>query len=349
MSKQGIFIVSLDFELNWGVHDVFELEHYQENILGVRQAIPRMLELFNRFDIHATWATVGMLFFENKKELLANLPHLYPSYTNVDFSPYDKLATLGENEQQDPLHYGASLIKEIMGYSNQELATHTFSHYYCLEAGQTVSQFEADVQASVKVAETVGQSTKSLVFPRNQINNDYLQICKVNGIQCFRGHEESWVYQVGPFHNEGNVKRMLRLTDCYIPIFGNHTYPIDQVVTEPIVNLPSSRFLRPYHASLKSLEPLRLRRIKKSITTAAKKGEVFHLWWHPHNFGKDTENNIRFLTEILIHVSTMKEQYGMTSLTMAEASTLALEVKDSLAPQSCQSENGNCNNVSNIF
>ncbi|WP_318616818.1 polysaccharide deacetylase family protein [Sporosarcina sp. YIM B06819] len=330
MSKKGIFIVSLDFELNWGVHDVFTLGHYQENIVGVRQAIPRMLELFNHFDIHATWATVGMLFFDNKKELLANLPELHPSYADAAFSPYDKLASLvGENEQQDPLHFGASLIKEIMDYPNQELATHTFSHYYCLETGQTAAQFEADVQASVKVAKAIDQSTKSMIFPRNQINHDYLQICKVNGIQCFRGHEDSWVYQVGPFHNKGIIKRMLRLADCYLPIFGDHTYSIDQVTTEPIVNLPSSRFLRPYHTSLKSLEPLRLRRIKKSITNAAKKGEIFHLWWHPHNFGKDIESNLGFLTEILIHVATMREQYGLTSLTMAEASTLALQGMDS--------------------
>lgn len=269
-------------------------------------------------------------FFDNKKTLLANLPNLYPSYTNVALSPYDKLESLGENEEQDPLHFGASLINEIMDYPNQELATHTFSHYYCLEAGQTAEQFEADVKASVQIAEEIGQSTQSIVFPRNQINNDYLHVCKANGIQSFRGHEDSWVYQVGPYHKEGILKRMLRLADCYIPIFGDHTYRIDEVATEPIVNLPSSCFLRPYHASLKSFDSLRLRRIKKSITNAAKKGEVFHLWWHPHNFGKDIDSNIRFLSEVLIHVAAMRDQYGLTSLTMAEASTLALQVKDSL-------------------
>ena len=51
MSKQGIFIISLDFELNWGVHDVLPIERYGENIIGAREAIPRMLELFNEFDI----------------------------------------------------------------------------------------------------------------------------------------------------------------------------------------------------------------------------------------------------------------------------------------------------------
>ena len=96
VSKQGIFIISLDFELNWGVHDVLSLERYGENIIGAREAIPRMLELFNEFDIHATWATVGMLCFENKKELISSLPALHPSYTNSDFSPYGNWMQLGK-------------------------------------------------------------------------------------------------------------------------------------------------------------------------------------------------------------------------------------------------------------
>ena len=48
MRKNGTFIISLDFELNWGVHDVFTLEQYKKNLLGTREAIDRMLELFRR-------------------------------------------------------------------------------------------------------------------------------------------------------------------------------------------------------------------------------------------------------------------------------------------------------------
>ncbi len=63
MSKHGTLVISLDFELNWGVHDVFTQEQYGENILGAREAIPKILDLFMEYDIHATWATVGMLGF----------------------------------------------------------------------------------------------------------------------------------------------------------------------------------------------------------------------------------------------------------------------------------------------
>ncbi|MFS0688859.1 polysaccharide deacetylase family protein [Sporosarcina sp. 179-K 8C2 HS] len=326
MSKQGAFIISLDFELNWGVHDTVSLEEYKENLLGVREAIPQMLELFQRFDIHATWATVGMLYCENKIELLDSLPSLQPNYENSNFSPYKKLNNVGENERKDPFHYAKSLIKQIEKYPNQEIATHTFSHYYCLEKGQNEKSFEADLQAALKIANSNSHVIKSLVFPRNQTNLRYLQVCKKYGIQCFRGNERSWPYRASRYHSEGILKRALRLLDSYLNVTGHNTYPLSEVETEPVVNLPSSRFLRPYIAKLKILEPLRLRRIKKSITHAAKNGEVFHLWWHPHNFGKNIDENIRFLTEILQLVSNLRSEYGFESLSMAEASDLVWKV-----------------------
>src|SRR2546426_12614664 len=57
------FIISLDFELFWGVRDVTTLDRYGANLRGVRDAIPAMLRLFSERGIRATWATVGFLFF----------------------------------------------------------------------------------------------------------------------------------------------------------------------------------------------------------------------------------------------------------------------------------------------
>ena len=49
------------------------------------------------------------------------------------------------------------------------------------------------------------------------------------------------------------------------------------------------------------LEPLRMRRILSDLTHAAKKGLVYHLWWHPHNFGDHMDENLVFLKKILDH------------------------------------------------
>jgi len=59
----GTFVISLDFELMWGVRDLQTKETYGANVLGARLAIPAMLALFEEFGLHVTWATVGLLFF----------------------------------------------------------------------------------------------------------------------------------------------------------------------------------------------------------------------------------------------------------------------------------------------
>ena len=41
----GKLLVSLDFELFWGMLDVCPLDAYRENVLGGRQAIPHLLDL----------------------------------------------------------------------------------------------------------------------------------------------------------------------------------------------------------------------------------------------------------------------------------------------------------------
>ena len=127
--NQGIFMVSLDFELYWGVRDKTTVDAYKANLLGARNVIPRLLELFAHYRVRATWATVGFLFFDEKDELLAHLPSLKPGYRDHNLSPYDYLYRIGPNERQDPFHYGRSLVRRIAQFPGQEVGTHTFSHY----------------------------------------------------------------------------------------------------------------------------------------------------------------------------------------------------------------------------
>jgi hypothetical protein len=65
------------------------------------------------------------------------------------------------------------------------------------------------------------------------------------------------------------------------------------------------------------LERLRLWRITSAMETAARRRTLFHLWWHPHNFGVDLQENLAFLRDILDHFRTLQDRYGMRSMTMA--------------------------------
>ena len=72
-----------------------------------------------------------------------NAPAKKPLYFNQNLSPYPHLSHIGRDEQEDPFHFAPSLIKLIASSPHQEVASHTFSHYYCLERGQDIETFRA--------------------------------------------------------------------------------------------------------------------------------------------------------------------------------------------------------------
>ena len=72
--KSGSFVISLDLELMWGVRDVTTRKEYGDSIIGVRSVLPKILNIFKKFEISATFATVGFLFFKSKQELLNTIP-----------------------------------------------------------------------------------------------------------------------------------------------------------------------------------------------------------------------------------------------------------------------------------
>lgn len=317
-ARAGAFVISLDFELHWGVCDRLEVDDYRENLLGVRRAIPRLLDLFDEFAVHATWATVGMLFYGRRTELLAAVPAHLPGYVIERLSPYPRLAEIGADEASDPFHFGRELVDLIRNAPHQELATHTFSHFYCLEPGQTPADFRHDLAAAVQAARTVDRELTSIVFPRNQVSRAHLDVCAEFGIRVYRGCERSWLYHPRPGAGETVVRRLLRGLDSYVALTGDHLTTPTAVVEDGFINIPSSRFLRPFDVRLRHLERLKRRRITRALTHAARTGTIYHLWWHPHNFGRDLDENLATLRAILEHFRQLAAGHGMRSLTMSE-------------------------------
>ena len=310
------FIVSLDFELFWGIHDKWTLEEYKKNLLGARKAIPLLLNVFKMHQIHATWATVGFLFAGNKNEIIKHLPpkSLLPSYHNKSLSPYCYLNEIKDNENEASCYYAKSLIKTISSYAGQEIASHTFSHYYCQEPGQTVAQFEADIMAAKSISMDEGYNISSIVFPKNQCNSKYISVLLKQGFSAYRDEENDWI------HEKVHIRplmRVLRLMDVYFPLTGQGGY-IPQK-EEGIWVLTGSRMYKPFLKPLFFLERLKIKRIKKQMLHAAKNNLCFHLWWHPHNIGTKTEYHLKQLEEIFSYYELLKKKYGMVSMNMQEA------------------------------
>jgi peptidoglycan/xylan/chitin deacetylase (PgdA/CDA1 family) len=328
MNSLGRFVVSLDFELYWGVRDKRSIADYRDNLLGVRQAVPALLRLFEQFSIHATWATVGLLFCSGREDALRCSPELKPTYGQARFSPYGDSSTWGSDEQQDPFRFAPSLIDAIARTPHQEIASHTFSHFYCLESGQRREEFDADLAAAVAVAARRGIALKSIVFPRNQVNLAYLPSCARAGLRSYRGTLQRGLYAPRNEQAQSPLVRGQRLLDNYVPLSGERSTTLADLGREAPFNIAASSFLRPHAKRLSLLEGRRLQRIVSELTDAAKNGRVYHLWWHPHNFGRNLAENISFLSKLLGQFAELRALYGIQSVSMDE---LAIERERELA------------------
>ncbi len=316
VDSAGMFIVSLDFELYWGVHDHVRLPEYAANLQGVHTVVPKILSLFEQYGIHATWATVGFLFLDSLRALQDHVPTIQPAYTDPTLNPYTKLAMLASIDPQ--LLFASQLIERILAVPHQEIGTHTFSHYYCLEAEQCSAAFCTDLAMAITVARKQNLVLESMVFPRNQINQSDLTSCFEYGIRTYRGTEQHWMYRSRPAQQQTLFIRFWRLLDAYFNLTSHHCSTPAAIAAHKPYNIPASRFLRPYNPHLEWLEPFRLRRITSSMAYAARHGKVFHLWWHPHNFGIHQNKNLAVLRHILEHYTTLQQAYGFQSRHMAE-------------------------------
>jgi hypothetical protein len=311
-STAGNFVISLDYELMWGVRDHATRESYGPNVLGGREAIPAMLDLFQRRDIRATWATVGALLCESKDELIARAE--YAARKGADIAG---LENIGPDERRDPYHFGASLARLIASCPGQEIGTHTFSHRCALERGETVAGFSADVASALAQLREWGIRCKSIVFPRNQYGAEQLEACRSLGLSHFRGNEAKWFYASAPGKEQTKARRLCRLVDSYIDLSGpNVSQP--RSGDGPLFNVASSRFLRPFSKRLSPLDGLRVRRIEEAMQAAAVTGGTFHLWWHPENFGKNLSENMAILTKVLDWFQRLRDECGMQSRAMHE-------------------------------
>lgn len=91
--KTGIFCISIDFELLWGRRDMPNLKYFEDRISDERKAIDKLLSLFKKYNIPATWATVGKILESG----------------NLNYS-------------------GIDIINKIKEVPNQEIGSHSYTH-----------------------------------------------------------------------------------------------------------------------------------------------------------------------------------------------------------------------------
>jgi hypothetical protein len=126
----------------------------------------------------------------------------------------------------------------------------------------------------------------------------------------------SGAYKPTSRENESLFKKGIRFADTFISISGAQCHPVPKA--GEIINIPASRFLRPYNPRFKHLEALKFRRIRNGLKFASRHGLIYQLWWHPHNFGKYMDENFDFLERVLRFYHQLNKEQKMESLNLME-------------------------------
>lgn len=304
-THSGTVVLSLDFELRWGMHDAYgtDLSGYRENLEQVRPTLPALLRSLAAHNIRATWAAVGALGCENWEEYFRRAPEP-PRYADP------RLVVKREYAEMDPegtLHFAPDLIHMILKTPGQELGTHTFSHLYLREAGVTALDVAADLAAVKKLyADKFDTAPRSLVFPRNQ--PAFVEAVRGASIGMWRGNPGPWYYECEDTAHNGPLPRALKLIDGVNPL-RRLASPVtgDMTRASMFLRLNLPRYLWNAH----------VRRIKGELS-ALKPDDVFHIWFHPHNLGQDTRLRLSRVEEVLALVAEEQEKGGLRSCSMGD-------------------------------
>lgn len=310
----GKFVFSFDFELYWGVHHNKTYTDYKANLDAASQNLLKVSKLFVKYNARFTCASVGMLYNKSWQEFSNNFPSHLPTYTNLAMSPYSKWKKI-KTEVDNKVLFSTEVLNELY-QDGQEMATHTYSHYFCFEKGNSIKSFEADIEKALEIGAKCGHELRSIVFPRNQYTDQHLKVCFSKGIKAFRGNPSSGFYSKSKNRLDGFYKRLSRLADSYLNVTGSNTFDPEKD-ENGMLDIKASFFLRPL-SSIKSslLKRLHLRRVKNAMTSSAKNGKVFHLWCHPHNV--KTNEDLECFIEILKHFKDLNEKYKYQSMRMAD-------------------------------
>lgn len=311
--KTGVLVISLDYELMWGAIFNKKVESgYRFRTPYVSRIVPKLLELFEEYGIHATWAIVGAIACRNKQDATLIAPRdIIDPYSPV--SLVDFIKSIKDEDKE--LYFNADSIQQIVNTPNQEIGTHTFSHFYYYEHENSNVKLNEEIEASKYAIESLlgDYTVNTLVMPKNQVEEGILDVMKECDIHVYRGKQLS-----RRFNKRNRLFSAISFIDSYIPIRGKSCYPWEKIKDNQFYNVRASSFWRTYDRRLALLESLKIHRIKGQMKYAAKHGEIFHLWFHPHNLSKDYERNLRVLEDLLLYYKKMNDRFGMKTLNMRE-------------------------------
>ncbi len=248
--ESGALTISIDLELAWGVWDNVTPDRLRMVESAERPICEALIELFDRYQVRATWAVVAALLDEKSS-------NSRPGSRSCWYAP--------------------DIIERLVSAKTaHEIGSHGGRHIYF--DGISAADARDDLSFARDVHRTQALQFDSFVFPRNAVG--HLAVLANAGLRTFRGPDVGWARAVPDFGK--TLGRVANLVDKILPI---RPRTVTAAKHEGLADIPGSMLLMGRNGLRRFVLPQVTRvKLAAGLERARRTGEVFHLWFHPSNF-----------------------------------------------------------------
>jgi len=301
--KPGILNITIDLELLWGLLDC-KPRTKETLILRGRESIPNLLNLFQRYQIPATWAVVGALLQSKNGN--------YDAFVLRGLHRSDCSFLRNKN-----LWYAEDLIERILEDKvGHEIGSHSFSHLPFGSPDLSVEVAKKDFEIFRSICkQKLGFNPVSFVYPRHSVG--FRELLPLFGFKIYRGSTLEPFIRYPAF-----LRKSLR--------FGIRAFGIASPVSIPVkekdglVHLPASLHFALREGIMGKLitSYMLAKRAKEGVMRAVREGGVFSIYFHDHNIGLNPTAFLSAIKEVLDLSSQLREEGKLRIMTMKDIANL---------------------------
>ncbi len=300
----GSVVFSLDAELAWGFPDFDDPP--MDRVDASRDAWTWLVDLFDEYDVPATWAVVGHLFLDDCDARHADLD-----------APDGWFAhETGALASRHDVRFAPDLVAAVRNADvDHDVGSHTFAHVPFDHPDVTSDLVDADLARAVAVAADQGLALESFVFPRNAVG--FRDRLAKHGFRTYRS--------AGTPGGTGLARAARKVADVLDP--GRVPLVEPRVDEYGLVDIPPSLFLFGFEGTPRDVlatvwtDPI-VRQAADAIDRAADGDGVCHLWLHPNNVVDDAGR--ARLEAIVAHVARRRDEDGLLVETMRDVADRVL-------------------------
>jgi peptidoglycan/xylan/chitin deacetylase (PgdA/CDA1 family) len=266
---KGKLTISIDLELAWGVWDVLTAEQLRLAETAERPICAALIELFDRYQVPATWAIVAALLDE-------------PSARSRPASR--------------ACWYAPDIIEQLArAKTAHEIGSHSGRHIYFDSVA--ASEAQADLEFAREIHRANNLAFDSFVFPRGACA--HLEELARVGLRTFSHADVGWTSKAAragrPVARAANlVDKMLPITPC----------PTAARQRDGLIELEKSMLLIGRNGLRRlALPGVTRAKFQRGLKRAFETGGIFHFWFHPSNFYYRQHEQLATLAWCLEHAA----------------------------------------------